>query len=145
MKSFLLYDGKKPSIKWGQIPDNYFFEGKLPNGFGLAICPNYPYVILDVDVHNNVSGFKNIPKKLIDELENTYYYRTKNKGAHYWFNYSGTKHLMNKTSGLSIDLRTDKGYVRYYPAEEGYDIRNHIHEIKETSLIMNQWLEKLFS
>ena len=145
MKTFLLYEGKKPSIKWGQVPDNYFFIGNLPENYGLAVCPSKGQVILDVDRHGNISGFDNIPENILKELNTTYHYPTKNNGKHYFFNYTGDKHLMNKTSGLGIDLRTNKGYVRYYPAEQGDDIRNHIKEIKETSLIMNEWLEKLFS
>ncbi len=102
-------------------------------------------MVIDVDRHGSISGFDNIPMIILAELDETYNYPTKNNGKHYFFNYNGDKHLMNKTSGLGIDLRTNKGYVRYYPAEQGDDIRNHIEEIKESSLIMNEWLEKLFS
>ena len=48
---------------------------------------------------------------------------------------------MNKASGLGIDLRTSKGYVKWYLPG---DIRNHINQIKPTSNLLNDWLETLF-
>jgi hypothetical protein len=76
------------------------------------------------------------------ELDKTFNYPTKNNGKHYWLMYSGNRPLGNKTSGKGIDLRTNKGYVVYYPKD---DFRNNIHLINKTSENMNLWLEKLFS
>lgn len=141
MKSFLL-KGKMPIIKWGNLPDNTFFEGKLPEGYSLAICPSKGYVVVDVDVHDDVDGFTHIPMLIQEELQNTLSYKTKNHGRHYWLKYSGNKPLGNKTSGLGIDLRTDRGYVVWYHEE---DIRDILSQVNNTSLKMNEWLEKLFS
>ena len=140
MKSFLLID-KKPTILWSKVPDNYFFEGPIPEGYSLAICPSAPYIVLDVDNHGNISGFDNIPLCILSELENHFGYSTKNNGHHYWLKYSGKEHLMNKTSKLGLDLRTNKGYVRWVAPG---DVRDYINLIKETSETMNIWLEKLF-
>ena len=49
MKSFLLYNGKSPTVKWSMIPDEVYFEGKIPEGYSLAVCPSDPYIILDID------------------------------------------------------------------------------------------------
>lgn len=143
MKSFLLI-GKVPQIKWGNLLDNIFFEGNVPEGYSLAISPSKGYVVVDVDfdLENNKNGFISIPLELRMELEATFNYETKRKGRHYWFRYSGTKELGNKTSSYSIDLRTHKGYVVYYPKD---DMRNNLHLVNETSLVLNKWLEKLFS
>ena len=145
MKSFLL-KGKKPIIRWSLLPDNVFFEGKVPDGFNLAVSLwGYEgYVVVDVDRHGEINGFDNIPVDLCPELNTTYNYKTKNNGMHYWFKYTGNKPLGNKTSGLGIDLRTNKGYVVWYPKE---DIRDVVKsgQINNTSEEMNKWLEKLFS
>lgn len=140
MKSFLL-KAKKPIVKWGMIPDECYFEGEIPEGYGLAICPNAPYIILDVDRHGNINGANNIPRELFDELYYTLNYPTKNNGSHHWLKYTGVKELMNKPSGLGIDLRTYKGYVKWYKDK---DIRSYIHLINPTSETLNLWLEKLF-
>ena len=140
MRSFLLKE-KKPILKWGQIPDGYFFEGTVPEGYSLAICPHFPYVILDVDKHGNVNGFDNISFEIFKELDKHFNYLTKNNGRHYWMKYTGNKHLLNKSSGKGIDLRTDKVYVKWYLPQ---DIRAYIHEVKDTSENMNNWLENLF-
>lgn len=140
MKTFLVKD-KKPVIKWGSLPENTFFEGIPPTGFLLAVSPSENYIVLDVDRHDSKDGFDNLPSKFYDLLENTLNYPTKNNGKHYWFKYSGEKHLMNKTSGLGIDLRTNKGYVVWYPKE---DIRVKINEVTETTPEFNDWLEFLF-
>lgn len=140
MRTFLL-KGKAPICKWGMIPDETYFEGSVPKGYGLAICPHNPYIILDIDNHGDIVGMDNIPIKLKKEIFSTFGYNTKS-GYHAWFKYSGKKHLMNKTSGLGIDLRTSNGYVKWYL--DG-DIRNYIHLVKETSVNNNKWLEKLFS
>lgn len=140
MRSFLLKD-KKPICKWGMISDETYFEGIIPDGYGLAICPNDPYIILDVDKHGDINGFDNVPDHIKDELKSDFYYDTKNGGKHYWLEYTGNKSLMNKTSGLGIDLRTSKGYVKWYL--EG-DIRDYIHLIEPTSELLNIWLESLF-
>jgi hypothetical protein len=143
MKSFLV-KGKKPIIKWGQLPNETYFEGVVPEGYSLAVCPSGEkgYVIIDVDCHGNKNGFDNIPKKLISELDNTLNYPTKNNGKHYWVRYTGNKPLGNKTSGLGIDLRTNKGYVVWNYQK---DVRECLHLINDSSLELNQWLEKLFS
>jgi hypothetical protein len=142
MKSFLVKN-KKPVIKWSKLPDNTFFEGKLPEGYSLAIVPSNPYIILDVDRHGKIDGFDNLPKHLALELEQTLKYKTKNNGMHFWFKYNGILELSNKSSGYGIDLRVGfKGYVVWYPKT---DIRNHLHEINDTSKEMNVWLQELFT
>lgn len=141
MKSFLLKD-KKPTVKWSLVSDEVYFEGEVPEGFSLAICPNAPYIILDVDKHGNLNGFDSIPPELCEELSKTLYYATKNNGAHYWFKYTGNKVLANKSSGIGLDLRTHKGYVRWYLPG---DIRTFKHLVKESSENLNKWLESLFS
>jgi hypothetical protein len=142
MKSFLLKD-KTPICKWGMIPDNIFFEGEIPEGYGLAISPHHPYIILDIDRHGEINGFLNIPEDLRRKLFIDHFnYKTKNNGLHVWIRYSGHKSLLNKTSGLGIDLRTNKGYVKWYM--DG-DIRKYINRIKDSSEELNLWLEKLFS
>jgi hypothetical protein len=141
MRSFLLKD-KKPIVKWGMIPDETYFEGTVPEGYGLATTPHFPYIILDVDNHGDINGIENIPTLILMELYDTLNYPTKNNGRHYWLKYTGNKGLMNKTSGLGIDLRTDKGYVKWYLDK---DIRSYITLIKETSPKLNTWLEKLFT
>lgn len=140
MKSFLLKD-KKPICKWGMVPDETYFEGNIPEGYGLAICPHSPYVILDIDRHGDVNGFDNIPSFIAEELRRSFKYPTKNNGWHVWLRYSGDKNLLNKTSGLGIDLRTSNGYVKWYLKG---DIRDYIHKVNETSPQLNQWLESLF-
>ena len=142
MRSFLIKE-KTPILKWGRIPDNIFFEGEIPEGYGLAICPHAPYIVLDIDRHDTIDGFDNIPKELYDELLKYHFsYPTKNNGVHVWLKYTGNAELGNKTSGLGIDLRTEKGYVKWYL--DG-DIRDYIDQIKETSFELNTWLETLFS
>ena len=141
MKTFLLKD-KKPIVKWGMIPDETYFEGDVPEGYGLATTPHFPYIILDVDSHGDICGDNNLPFIIKNELQKTLNYPTKNNGMHYWLKYTGNEKLMNKTSGLGIDLRTNKGYVKWYLDK---DIRNYITLIKETSPELNTWLEKLFT
>ena len=148
MKSFLVKN-KRPVIRWTRLPNGIFYEGAVPNGFDLAIAPSGNYIIIDIDRHGDIDGFDNIPKELEKELSETYNYPTKNNGVHYWFKYTGTDSLANKTSGLGIDLRcahpiTGKalGYVVYYPRD---DFRTHLNEINETSEEMNEWIESLFS
>lgn len=142
MKSFLVKD-KKPTIKWGMLPDEIYFENEVPLNYKIAVCPNEPYVILDIDRHNDIDGLKNIPQKIKEELFNThFYYQTKNNGYHVWLKYTGNKILLNRTSKLGIDLRTHNGYVIWYLDK---DIRSYIHLVKDTSENLNLWLEKLFS
>lgn len=141
MKSFLLKD-KKPIVKWGSLKDNIFFEGQIPDGYSLAVCPSKGIVILDVDKHDGKDGFNNIPAFILKELNKTLNYKTKNDGRHFWLKYTGEKELANKASSKSIDLRTHKGYAVWY---EKKDIRSCENLINETSLKLNQWLEKLFS
>jgi len=143
MKSFLLEKNtKKPLIRWSLLPDGTFYEGKLPENYGLAICPNFPYIILDIDNHSNKCGFNNIPYSIQVELSEHFGYETNSGGQHIWMYYTGNKELANKTSGLNLDLRTHKGYVKWYLDS---DIRNYINEVKPTSEKLNKWLEKLFS
>ncbi len=141
MKSFLLKD-KTPIIKWGSLPDGVLFQGKVPEGYQLAVCPSVNYIIIDIDNHGKISGFDNIPEDIFNELLITYNYKTKNNGMHCWLKYTGNKVLANKTSGLGIDLRTNKGYAVWYPEEK---LEDCIPYMKNTSLVMNKWLEKLFS
>jgi hypothetical protein len=155
MKTFLLKNNV-PTIKFSMIPDNIFFEGKLPGKeYSLALCPtNEKMVIVDIDCkQGKINGYDNVPKNIFDELLKSYNYKTRSGGMHVFLHYTGDKFLKNCATKYSIDLRIGAnkqtnnagGYVRYYPAEFGDDIRNHIEEIKGTSLIMNEWLEKLFS
>jgi hypothetical protein len=141
MKSFLT-KGKRPIVKWGMLPDGTYFEGTVPEGFSLAVSPSKGTVIIDVDRHGKIDGFDNIPESLNFELSQTLSYPTKNNGVHYWFDYTGTKPLGNKTSGVGIDLRTNKGYVIWYPKG---DVRHYMLAVKPSSKEMNTWLEKLFS
>jgi hypothetical protein len=141
MKSFLVKD-KKPVVRWGLLPDNVFFEGTLPEGYSLAISPSDKYIIIDVDVNDKKNGFNAIPSDILKELNSSLNYPTKNKGSHFWLNYTGEKNLPNKTSGVGIDLRTNKGYVVWYRND---DIRDCMHLIHNTSDTMNMWIESLFS
>jgi hypothetical protein len=150
VKSFLLRNGT-PTCKWGSIPSGYYFEGEIPEGYNLAVSPTDEYIVVDVDCKNGKDGFENIPMVILVELNKSYHYNTKSGGAHYWLKYTGTGLLKNTSTKYGIDLRIGAkdgncgGYVKYWPALKGDDIRNHIEEIKGTSLIMNEWLEKLFS
>ena len=150
MKSFLLHNGT-PSLKWGMIPPNYFFEGTVPEGYDLAVSPTDNYIVVDVDNKNGKNGYEHIPQEIFNELLLTYFYSTKSGGAHYWLNYTGDKILKNTSTKYGIDLRISAkdgncgGYVKYHPAKNNEDIRNHVNKIKESSTEMNKWLEKLFS
>lgn len=141
MRSFLLKE-KTPICRWGILPDGVMYKGKVPEGYNLAIVPGPEYIILDVDRHKGKDGFKHIPPNILEELEETFNYVTKNNGKHYWLKYTGNKVLGNKTSGFSSDLRTDKGYVAYWHTEP---IEECLHLIKKTSPQMNEYLEELFS
>jgi len=140
MKSFLVKN-KRPLIKWGMLPDNIFYEGAVPEGYDLAISPSKGFIIVDIDKHGDKNGFNNIPNHLLNELENTLNYPTKNDGKHYWLRYTGTDILANKASKYSIDLRTHKGYVVWYPSN---DVRDVMSEVKESSPELNEWLLELF-
>jgi hypothetical protein len=129
-------------MHWTMLKEDSYFEGPVPEGYRLCASPSKGYVILDVDRHDGKDGFENIPIKIIDELEQTFHYPTKNNGVHYWLRYSGSKPLGNKTSGQGYDLRTEKGYVCYYMND---DIRDNLHLIKETSPELNKFLETWFS
>jgi len=125
------------------LKENTYYEGKIPEGYDLCISPSKGYIIVDVDRHDNKDGFKHISKQILKELEETFHYKTKNNGVHYWFKYTGDKELLNKTSGLGIDLRVGtKGYVVFYAPG---DIRNYINKVNKTSLSINKWVENLFS
>jgi len=150
MKTFLLKNGH-PTIKWSMVPDNCFFEGTIPPGYDLAVCPtDEKQVILDVDCKNGKDGYSNIPHLIMIELQDTFGYKTKSGGAHYFMNYTGNKLLLNTSTQLGLDLRIGKnkttgnngGYVKYNHTE---DIRKCMHLIKPTSNNMNVWLEKLFT
>lgn len=147
MKSFLLKDNK-PIIKWGMLNDNIFFEGNVPDGYALAVCPSDNIVILDIDVKNGKNGFSYIPISIRGELAHTFYYDTKSGGRHCWIKYTGNEILLNKATEFGLDLRVGArkgnagGYVKYY---HHTDIRQCEHLIKESSPELNLWLEKLFS
>ena len=141
MKSFLLRE-KIPIAKWGLLPNGTMYQGKVPEGYNLAVVPGPEYVVLDVDVRKDKNGFDFIPEDIFEELEKTFYYSTKNKGKHYWLKYTGNKILGNKTSNKGSDLRTEKGYVAYW---HNIPIEQCTHLIKETSDKMNYYLESLFS
>lgn len=140
MKSFLT-KGKRPIVKWGMLPNGTFYEGTIPENYSLAVSPSEGHIIIDVDRHGKLNGFDNIPENLKEELENTLNYETKNNGRHYWFEYTGDSVLANKASGKSIDLRTHKGYVIWYPKG---DVRHYMLAVKRSSKLLNTWLEELF-
>ena len=148
MKSFLLKNNI-PIVKWGLIPDNTFFQGIVPDGYDLAVCPSGSYVILDVDVKDGKNGFNHIPEEDLKELNYSFHYNTKSGGAHYWLDYTGNKVLLNKSTSLGLDLRIGKnektgnngGYVKY---RYNKDIRECTHLIKKTGKELNEFLEKLF-
>ena len=141
MRSFLLKE-KKPICSWGSLPQDTLFQGKVPEGYQLAVNPSNNYIVVDIDRHGDKNGFDNIPLDILDELEETFNYPTKNNGIHYWLKYTGDKPLINKPSGLSIDLRTNKGYAVWYSEE---NINDSLTKMKETSSNLNNWLEGLFS
>ena len=152
MRSFLLnIKTNTPTIKWSLLPDNVFFEGDIPEGFCLAVCPtNEKQIILDVDNKNGKCGYNHIPSYIMEELANTFNYKTKSGGGHYFLNYTGNKLLKNCSTSYGLDLRIGAnkstgnagGYVKWHYYK---DIRECIHLIKDTSLELNEWLEKLFS
>jgi hypothetical protein len=155
MKTFLLYKSTgKPVITWGCLPDNVFFKGKIPEDCDLAVCPSKDYIIIDIDNHSeDKNGFeliKLLPWALQIELFDTFKYNTKNKGKHLWFKYTGDKVLLNKASGLGVDLRVSAskdscgGYVKWHPRDT---IEPTVAEImaKSTSKELNEWIESLFS
>lgn len=148
MKSFLLKNNI-PIVKWGLIPDNTFFQGTVPDGYDLAVCPSGSYVVLDVDNKNGKCGFDHIPFDIGVELGRSFNYFTKSGGAHCWLDYTGDKVLLNKSTPLGLDLRIGKnektgnngGYVKY---RYNKDIRECTHLIKKTGKELNEFLEKLF-
>lgn len=151
MKTFLLDSNNKPIINWGYLKDNVFFEGKLPEGHSLAICPtDEKQIILDIDNKNSKCGYDHIPNDIMDELNNSFNYFTKSGGKHVFLSYTGDKILLNKSTNIGLDLRIGKntrtgnngGYVKY---NHDRDIRECIHLIKNTSKKLNIWLESLFS
>ena len=147
MKSFLLNSNNKPTVKWSLIPKNCFYEGAVPDNFYLAVCPSDNIVILDVDEKNGKSGHSNIPLVIFDELLETFNYRTKSGGAHYWIEYTGDKTLLNTSTSKGLDLRVGAkgsnagGYVKYHHT---IDIRECTHLIKPSSNELNLFLESLF-
>lgn len=147
MKSFLLKNNK-PIVPWGSLPDNVFFEGVVPEGYSLAVCPSGNIVILDVDNKNGKCGFNHIPSDIYFEIRETFNYETKSKGAHYWIEYTGGKTLKNTSTEYGLDLRIGAkkgncgGYVKYH---HSVDIRECVHLIKPSSENLNRWLEELFS
>lgn len=140
MRSFLLKD-KRPIMKWGLIPEGIMYQGKLPNGYNLAISPSPGMIIIDIDRHGDKNGFDNIPLEIMQELSTTLHYPTKHDGMHCWFWYTGSKSLGNKTSNKGIDLRTNRGYVAYWNDKP---IEDCLNDIKESSTQLNKWLEGLF-
>jgi hypothetical protein len=148
MKSFLLKNGV-PIIKWGSLKDGILFQGKIPNGYDLAIAPTPGYIIIDVDNKNGKCGSKNVPKELLIEFGSTFNYNTENGGFHYWFKYTGSEKLPNTTSKLSIDLRVgasdgnNGGYAKWHP-RDSYGIMDCIDSIKESSVELNEWIEGVF-
>ena len=146
MKSFLLKNNI-PILKWSLVPNEVYFEGNVPEGYALAVCPSENIIILDVDVKNGKNGFLNIPDKIFLEIEKTFNYYTKSGGKHYFINYTGNKVLLNTSTKYGLDLRigakpgNSGGYVKW---NHHTDIRHCIHLINESSNEANQWLEGLF-
>ena len=153
MRTFLLRENK-PIISWGMLPENTMYEGKIPEGYDLAVNPHKPYIIIDVDRHGKKNGFDFIPEHLKEELASTLNYPTKNNGRHYWFYYTGNKSLPNKASGVGIDLRvwhekydektwTNGGYVKWHPRNQ-FKIEDVLWQAQPSSKKMNQWIDELF-
>lgn len=148
MKSFLLKNGK-PIISWSLLPDNVLYKGSIPKGYDLAVCPHSKYIIVDVDRHGDKDGFKEVPSEILSELAKTFSYPTKNNGKHYWLYYTGSTNLLNKASGLGIDLRvaaskkSNGGYVKWHPRDT-MCITECLNMINSSSMKMNEWLIKLF-
>lgn len=140
MKSFLLKNNH-PVLKWGLLPEGKFFEGTIPEGYSLAISPSDPYIILDVDNKEGKNGFDFIPADIKEELDKSFNYPTKNNGRHYWLNYTGSQVLRNKATKFGLDLRTNKGYVKWH--FKG-DIRDYISQVNQTTTKLNEWLYELF-
>lgn len=140
MKSFLVRN-KKPICSWTKLPEGTLFKGDVPEGFNLAVNPSKGYIIVDVDRHEEKDGFNHIPDDVLSELNTTFHYSTKNNGVHYWLQYEG-KQLMNKPSGLGIDLRTEKGYVVWY---SNIPLEDAINLIKPCSEKLTLWLLDLFT
>lgn len=149
MRTFLIKNKtdkfkETPIVKWGSLKDNTFFEGIIPNGYTLGINPSKGYIILDVDVKNDKNGFLNIPISVKEELDKTFNYQTKSGGQHYWIKRSSSNFLKNTSTSLGLDLRTEKGYVKWY-YRNTLDIRNCIDGIKSSSIELEEWLKLLFS
>lgn len=148
MKSFLLNSQYKPIVRWSMVPNNCFYEGKIPDNHYLAVAPG-KYIVLDVDnKSSDKSGFNNIPDNILKELEQTFNYKTKSgKGRHYWIFYTGNKTLLNTSTKYFLDLRVGEkpgnagGYVLYH---HNIDIRQCVHLIKPSSEQLNTFLESLF-
>lgn len=146
MKSFLLKNNT-PIVKWGMIPNETFFEGEVPEGYNLAVCPSENIVIVDIDVKGDKNGYTFIPENIKHELRKSFYYDTKSGGRHVWIKYTGDKVLLNTSTKYGLDLRIGAkpsnagGYVKY---NHHIDIRECIHLIKESSNELNLWLESLF-
>ena len=149
MRSFLLKNGT-PICPWGSLKESTFYNGRVPEGYDLAVTPSPGYIIIDVDNKNGKNGSKNVPINLVNEFESTFHYPTKNGGFHYWFKYTGKEILPNTTSNLSIDLRVGPrknnagGYVKWHPRHE-LDIRDCINKIKDTSTELEDWLKTIFT
>ncbi len=139
MKSFLLRNGS-PTIKFSLLSNNIFFEGDIPDGFDLAVAPSDNYIVIDVDVKNGKDGFNHIPIDIKLELWETFNYKTKSGGAHFWIKYLGGKTLMNTSTKYGLDLRIGAkgsnagGYVKYH---HNIDIRECVHLIKDSSNELN--------
>lgn len=147
MKSFLLNKDNKPIVKWSLVPNNIFFEGTIPDGYYLAVAPSENIVILDVDNKNGKNGFNHIPLNIYLELTETFNYKTKSGGGHYWIKYTGSQQLMNTSTKYGLDLRIGSkvgnagGYVKYH---HNVDIRKCTYLINQSSSDLNTWLESLF-
>jgi hypothetical protein len=142
MRTFLVKN-KKPIVKWGGFPQNTFFYGEIPDNCSLGVSPSKGYVVIDVDRHGTKNGFDHVPDYILKELEQSFNYPTKNNGHHYWVKYTGDRVLGNKTSNLGIDLRTEKGYVVWYP--KTITPQEAMKKVKESSVALNFWLMDLFS
>lgn len=143
MRSFLVKN-KKPVCKWGRQKDGVLFEGKVPEGYKLAISPTPGYIIVDVDfsIKNNKNGFLYLPEYLKESFAKTLNYATKSGGRHYWFRYTGDVPLINKSTKMGIDLRTEKGYVVWYREDS---IKDCIEMIQDSDEKVNHFLIKYFS
>jgi len=115
-------------------------EGKLKKAIKKALNGEERIIV-------GKNGFFHIPLQISEEINKTFQYSTKSRGAHFWIKYTGKEILKNTSTKFGLDLRVGAkgnncgGYVKY---NNNVDIRECEHLIKESSSVLNRWLENLF-